>query len=125
MPEIIHHRSPVIDRSKGVALLMVLLIVLAITIIATGVLADADTELICGGNMLLRTQMDQLAYSALEHAKGLLLPPQAVPPDPHGLATYWVGEAAQQLIAGSQDYYDVSVEPSDPADFCTYDVTYT
>ena len=60
---------------------MVLLIVVAITILATGFLAGADTELACGANTLLRMQMDQLAQSGLEHARGLVLHPQDVPAD--------------------------------------------
>jgi hypothetical protein len=97
--------------------MMVLLIVLAITVIGMGYLARADTELACGGNMLLRMQMDQLADSALEHTRGLLLHPQEVP------TAYWTGATLQQLIAASQDYYDVSVARPDPEDRCTYGIT--
>jgi cytoskeletal protein CcmA (bactofilin family) len=63
-------------------------------------------------------QMDQLAESGLEHARGLILHPQEAPAD------FWTnGAAAQQLIAGSQDYYDiVKTERPDPADYCTYNI---
>ncbi len=53
--------------------------------------------------MILKTQMDYLAESALEHAKGLILNPQDV------ASEYWTGAAGQQLFAGSNDYYDVNV----------------
>jgi hypothetical protein len=63
MCEILHHRSSFPTRQRGVALLMVLLIVLAIAILATGFVAGTDTELMCGVNILMRLQMDQLAES--------------------------------------------------------------
>jgi hypothetical protein len=107
--------SAATSRSRGVALLMVLIIVLAITIITTGFLARADVELACGQNMLMRSQVDHLADSALEHAKGLLLHPQEIS------GTYWTGATGLQLVAGSSDYYDVAVT-RDPADYCNYNI---
>ena len=103
-------------RSKGVALLMILFIIMAIAIIALGFLSRSDVELASGQNMLLRVRMDQLADSALEHARGLLLNPQEVS------STYWAGGTYQQLIGGSSEYYDVTVarDLSDPYDRCTY-----
>jgi hypothetical protein len=102
---------------RGIALLMVLLIVMAITVLALGFMNRADVELACGGNMLLRLQMDQLAASGLEHAKGLLLHPQ------DASTLYWQGAASQQLMAAaSSDYYDVNVV-RDASDYCTYDIT--
>ena len=86
-------------RGKGMALLTVLLIIMAITVISLGFLSRSDVELACGQNMLLRFQMDQLAHSALDHARGLLLNPQEVPSE------YWAGAANLQLLAGSADYY--------------------
>lgn len=111
---------PVRDRRRGVALLLVLLIVAAITILATGFLAGADTELACGANTLVRVQMDQLAQSGLDHARGLVLHPQDVP------ANFWTtGATAQQLVAASRDYYDVRVTPDTARylDYCTYTIT--
>jgi hypothetical protein len=58
---------------KGSALLVVLFIVMAITILSLGFLSRSDVELACGENMILRTQMDYLAESGLEHARGLIL----------------------------------------------------
>jgi hypothetical protein len=99
---------------------MVLLIVMAVTIISMGFVTRMDTELACGDNTLLRMQMDQLAQSGLEHARGLVLHPQDVPAD------FWTdGATAQQLVADSRDYYDVRVsqDTSRPTDRCTYDIT--
>lgn len=95
------------ERNKtargGYALLVVLLIIMAIAVLSMGFLSRSDVELACGQNMILKTQMDYLAESALEHAKGLILNPQDV------ASEYWTGAARQQLFAGSNDYYDVDV----------------
>lgn len=115
MTAISPHLSRGDSRTRGVALLMVLIIVLAITIITTGFLARADVELACGKNMLMRSQVDHLADSALEHAKGLLLHPQEIS------GTYWTGATGLQLVAGSSDYYDVAVA-RDAADYCNYNI---
>jgi cytoskeletal protein CcmA (bactofilin family) len=118
MSEIIHHPSSIIHREKGVALLMVLLILIAITVISLGFLTRCDTELACGQNMLLRTQMDQLADSALEHARGLVLQPQ------DAAWEYWTGAQGQQLMAESSDYYDVNVarDESNPNERRNYSI---
>lgn len=123
MSEMIHP-SWRTDRRGGVALLMVLLIVVAITILATGFLAVADTELACGDNTLMRIRTDQLAQSGLEHARGLLLHPQEVPVDQNGCVTYWSGATGQQLVAPSSDYYEVTVvrNTNQLDDYCTYDI---
>jgi len=99
----------------GVALLVVLFIVMVITILAIGFLSRSDVELACGENMVLRTQMDYLAESGLEHARGLILNPQDV------ASEYWTGGVGQQ-IAGGNDYYDIQVvrDDSDPVDRCNY-----
>ena len=100
----------------GVALLVVLFIVMAITILSLGFVSRSDVELACGQNMILRTQMDYLAESGLEHARGLILNPQDVGSE------YWTGAMAQQLVAGSGDYYDLVVvrDDTDPTDRCNY-----
>jgi cytoskeletal protein CcmA (bactofilin family) len=87
---------------RGYALVVVLLIIMAIAVLSMGFLARSDVELACGENMILKTQMDYLAESALEHAKGLILNPQDV------ASESWTA-ARQQLFAGSNDYYDVNV----------------
>jgi hypothetical protein len=86
---------------KGSALLVVLFIVMAITILSLGFLSRSDVELACGENMILRTQMDYLAESGLEHARGLIVN------DSNYLGDWAV--AGQQLVDGSNDYYDVNV----------------
>jgi len=100
---------------KGAALLVVLFIIMLITICSLGFLSRSDVELATGRNMELRIQMDYLAESGLEHAKGLILHPQDV------ASEYWTGAAGQQLAAGD-DYYDVIVvrDDSDPANRCNY-----
>ena len=97
---------------RGVALLVVLFIVMAVTILSLGFLSRSDVELACGKNMILRTQMDYLAESGMEHAKGLIINPQDVGSE------YWPGDAGQQIIS-SEDYYDVEVV-RDPTDRCNY-----
>jgi hypothetical protein len=88
---------------RGAALLIVLFIVMAVTILSLGFLSRSDVALACGENMILRAQMDYLAESGLEHARGLIVNPQDVSSE------YWTGAVGQQLVTGSDDYYDVSV----------------
>ena len=103
-------------NKRGAALLVVLFIVMAITILSLGFLSRSDVELACGENMILRTQMDYLAEAGLVHAKGLILSPQDVDTE------YWTGAVGQQLITGSDDYYDVTVSRDDP-NLCNYIIT--
>ena len=63
------------DRS-GAALLVVLFIIMAVTVLSLGFLVQSDVELACGQNMILRTQMDYTAESGIEHGKGLILIPR-------------------------------------------------
>jgi Tfp pilus assembly protein PilX len=60
-------------NKKGIALLVVLFIVMVVTVLSLGFLSKSDVELACGENMILRTQMDYLAESGLEHARGLIV----------------------------------------------------
>lgn len=90
-------------KREGAALLIVLFVVMAITVLSLGFISRSDVELACGKNMILRTQMDHLAESGLEHAKGLILSPQDVDTE------YWQGDVRQQLVEGGNDYYDVNV----------------
>jgi len=90
-------------NQEGAALLVVLFVVMVIAVVSLGFMSRSDVDLACGENMMLRTQMDHLAESGLEHAKGLILTPQDV------AAEYWNGDAVQQLVPGSNDYYDVNV----------------
>jgi cytoskeletal protein CcmA (bactofilin family) len=100
---------------EGTVLLVVLFIVMTVTVISLGFLWQSDVELACGQNMVLRAQMDCLAESGLEHAKGLILNPQDADSE------YWTGAAGQQL-GGGNDYYDVTVsrDESDANNRCNY-----
>lgn len=98
------------DR-KGSALFAVLIIVMAITILSLGYLSRSDVELACGENMVLRTQMDYLAESGLEHARGLILN------DNTYLGDWEI--AGQQLVDDSEDFYDVEVS-EDANGECNY-----
>jgi hypothetical protein len=104
------------NTRDGAALLVVLFIIMVITVLSLGFLSQSDVELACGENMILRTQMDYLAESGLEHARGLILNPQDISSE------YWTGATGLQLIAGSNDYYDVEVirDDSNPDDLCNY-----
>ncbi|MDD5064308.1 MAG: hypothetical protein PHQ35_06065 [Phycisphaerae bacterium] len=98
---------------KGSALFVVLLIVMAITILSLSFLSRSDVELACGENMILRTQMDYLAESGLEYARGLILN------DNTYLGNWAV--TGQQLTGGSEDFYDVSVA-QDANGECNYQI---
>jgi len=99
---------------KGAALLVVLFVIMAITILSLGFLSRSDVELACGQNMVLRTQMDYLAESGLEHAKGLILNPQDIE-DIDDI------EGEYQLDDENDDYYYVSVV-RDSSDYCNYNI---
>jgi len=105
---------------QGAALLVVLFVVMAITVLSLGFIARSDVELACGENMVVQARMDYLAESGLEQAKGLILRPQEVDDQ------YWAGAEAQQLFGGgSSEYYDVTVvrDDSDALDRCNYDIS--
>ena len=105
-----------ITARPGIAMLAVLMIVMVITVMAVGFLSRSDVELACGENMALRVQMDHLAESGLEHARGLILSPQDI-----AGAEYWAGAEDQQLVFGSADYYDLVVT-RDNTDRCNYTI---
>jgi Concanavalin A-like lectin/glucanases superfamily len=103
---------------KGVALIVVLGLVMAITVLSLGFLTRSEIEMVCGENMALRMQMDQTAASALEHARGLILNP----PDESLDQGYWTGATALQLDSSSDDFYDVNIA-IDGSDHCDYDIS--
>jgi cytoskeletal protein CcmA (bactofilin family) len=103
------------SHRRGIALLAVLFIIMAITVLALGFMARSSTELACGENMTRRMETDQLAVSGLEQARGLILQPQEVATE------YWTGATGVQL-PGSSNSYDVTVTPSS-TDRCLYTVT--
>jgi len=87
----------------GSALLIVLFIVMAITLLSLGFLSRSDVELQCGQNMCLRFQADYTAESALDYARDRILNPQ------DANSEYWGGAIEKQLVAGEDEYFDVSV----------------
>ncbi len=115
MSEIIHPISRIAHR-RGIALLAVLFIVMAITVLSLGFMARSTTEVSCGQNMARRVEMDQLAASGLEQARGLLLQPQEAETD------FWTGATGVQIVSGSSNAYDVTVL-ADSTDKCTYAIT--
>lgn len=105
---------------SGAALLVVLFIVMAITLISLGFVARSDRELACGANVNTRMQMDYLAQAGLTHAKNFIINPQSVDTETAG---YWQGDTGLQ-IEENDDYYDISItrDTSDPDDHCDYTI---
>jgi len=106
-------------RTAGSVLLVVLFVIMAITVLSLGFLTRSDAELACGQNMSMRIQMDQLADSGLQHAKGLILNPQDI-----DISSGSWSATAQQLVADTNDYYDVAItrDDSDANDQCNYTI---
>lgn len=95
---------------------MVLIMIMAIAILSLGYVARSDIDLAAGQNTAIRLQLDQLAMSGVEHARGLILNPQ------DATGEYWTGDTGLQLDTGSQNYYDVTVQ-QDANDYCNYTLT--
>ncbi len=114
----IQHRS----SRPGIALLVMLIIVATVSVLSFSFVMRADSELSCGENTILRTEMDYIGQTALNYAKALIVNPQDVTTGTDG---YWLGDTDLQLEKGSDDYFDVqvvrSVTGSTPE--CTYNVT--
>ena len=101
-------------KRKGAVLIVVLFVVMVITIVSLGFISKSDVELACGENMLMRMQMDNLAESGLEHARGLILNPQDIGTE------FWTGDTRQQLAPDGDDYYDIDVVQLGQ---CNYQIT--
>lgn len=97
---------------SGVALLVILFIVMTVTVVSLGFIARSDVELSCGINMAMKNQMDYLAQSGLEHARGIILNPQDIDTE------YWTGATGLQF-GNSSDYYDVSISRTG---YCNYQI---
>ena len=114
--------SPEMSKNSrgGSALLIVLFIVMAVTVLSLGFLARSSIQMAAGQNMAVRMQMDFLAQSALTHAKTLIMNPQDVTT---GIDGYWQGGSALQIAAGD-DYYDIAIARSEAGatNRCTYDI---
>ncbi len=98
------------NRGKGIALIIILVLITAIVVVGLGFIIRGDTELLCGQNMELKADMDYLAESGLEHARGLILNPQDVSEEEE----HWWHATEQQLNSDSNDYYDVTVDVCEP-----------
>jgi hypothetical protein len=110
-----------IRKTRGIALLAVLMIIIVITIVALSFISRSDGELAYGQNTKLHTQVDNLAESGLAHAKALILNPQDAD---LGGGEYWTGANGQQLSSGDLSY-DVSIRrhASGTTPLCSFDVT--
>jgi cytoskeletal protein CcmA (bactofilin family) len=108
------------NSRAGAALLVVLFVVMAVTVLSLGFLARSSIQMAAGQNMALRMQMDFLAQSALTHAKTLIMNPQDVTT---GIDGYWQGGSALFIAAGD-DYYDIAITRSaaGATNRCTYDI---
>ena len=67
-------------KNRGVVLVTVLFVIMAITVIALGLFARTDMHLACARNFTLRMQIDALAYSGLECARVLVVDPNFASP---------------------------------------------
>jgi type II secretory pathway component PulK len=114
-----HYRKKTRSR-KGMAMLMVLFIVMAIAVISSGFIARSDVELASGRNYCLRNEADYLAWAGLEHAKALVISPENT-----GVLDTW-SQTELQLAADSPLYYDLNINSpvetvaADPNESSTY-----
>jgi hypothetical protein len=111
------------NKREGIALLAVLLVILAITLVSLSYISRSDGELAYGQNLKLHVQAASLAESGLEQAKALILNPQDTSV---AMAAYWTGAAGQQLGEDGL-YYDVSVQrhSTGSTQLCSFDVLST
>lgn len=106
---------------KGMAMLMVLFIVMAIAVISSGFIARSDAALQCGRNDCLRNEADYLAWAGLEHVRALVTSPENTE-----IMSDAVTLTDLQLVSGSSGYYDLAVNTpvetpaADPNDPSTY-----
>ena len=109
------------NSRPGSALLIILFVVMAATLLSFGLILPSDRELVCSNNLPTRMQMDFLADSALTHAKALILNPQDVDTSTAG---YWQGDSELQIEANN-DYYDVAIvrAAAGATNRCIYDIT--
>lgn len=95
------------------ALLVVLFIIMAISVIGAGFIARSDAALLSGYNYTLHNETDTLAWGGLEHARALVTSPDNAAPLGQWEAT------GLQLAAGSALYYDLTI--SAPAETANAD----
>ena len=80
---------------KGMAMLMVLFIVMAIAIISSGFIARSDTALACGRNFNIHNEVDYAAWGGLEVAWALVQDPNGTPYDETEQSADWGAESNQ------------------------------
>jgi hypothetical protein len=90
-----------IRSRKGMAMLMVLFIVMAIAVISSAFIARSDTALACGRNYCLRNEADYAAWGGLEVAWALVQDPNTL-----SLMTF---PLTDQLDVNSNIYYDLTI----------------
>ena len=110
----------------GFALLVVLFVVMAITILSLGFLARSNTELVAGSNFVMRSKLDNLVASGFEQAKTLIVNGYDVA-GTAGRPQYFNGATGQNLSSDASELFDVSVLPCDGNENvnwrCGYEVT--
>ena len=89
------------NSRKGMAMLIVLFIVMAITIITSTFIARSATAMFSGRNFCVRNEADYAAWGGMEVAWALVQ-------DPNTLATLTF-PFTDQLDAGSNVYYDLMI----------------
>jgi type II secretory pathway pseudopilin PulG len=97
------NRKAAVGRRRGMAMLAVLFVVMAIAVIAMGFIARADMSLASGQNLCRRTQTEYTALAGLEHARALLLSPDNTTP----LETW---QDTVQTETDTNVYYDLTIE---------------
>lgn len=78
---------------KGMAMLVVLFIVMAIAIISSGFIARSDVALACGRNFSIRNEADYAAWGGLEIAWALVQDPNSVPYNESEQSADWGAES--------------------------------
>ena len=78
---------------KGMAMLMVLFIVMAIAVISSGFIARSDTALACGRNFNVHNEVDYAAWGGLEVAWALVQDPNVVSYDETEQSADWGAES--------------------------------
>lgn len=102
-------------KSRGMAMLSVLFIIIAIVVVSMGYLHRSDMAVASGHNMVLRTECDYLVWAGVEHARAKI---QAA--EPNALLSSW-SASGLQLESGSNLYYDVSIsEPNNSTGVYVY-----
>lgn len=101
------HRS-----RRGMVLLAVLFIVMAVVMVSLGILYRADMAAVGGQNYALHTQADYIAWAGLEHARALILADPAVPTNSFNKAPFTLDEDALFYYLLTIDPNTASIDPN-------------